>query len=116
MNRIDNITRSRDWPKMTWNTAIRKYWKNLLTLSLSWIVFIWAIWQSDVLAGGAGTLAPHWNELFAFFMYPGPLQVLMLKGHAWELLLCLIFVAFVLKDLAWVTWEDDKQLSTTTSA
>jgi len=90
-------------------TLIRKYWKNLLTMSLSWILLLWAIWQSDILAGGSGTLAPHWNELFGFFLYPSPFQIVVHKGTAWELLLCLIFVTFVLKDLAWVTWEDGKQ-------
>jgi len=73
-------------------------------------MLIWAIWQIDIDAGGAGTLAPHWMETFGLFLYPSPYQILLQKGFAYELLLVQIVLAAIVLTFGTLVsiwfWED----------
>ena len=86
---------------------MRKHALNMIVLVIATAMFIWSVWQHELLVIGYIWSNPNvYNAIFQWFSVPALRSTI---GQAYDLTLFFTFLALILSDLALWFWNDAQE-------
>lgn len=76
----------------------RKHVKNLAVLIFAHFLFVWNVWQHEIMM--LPYMATRWNTTFQFFTF-----IVVPWGFAYDFTLAFMGLCLVLIDIAFLTWD-----------